>query len=96
MKIKPLYNTVVVKRKPKEEKSSGGIYIPDTASKDEPIVGIVVAVGKGRLSKEGEIIPLNIKVDDAVVFSKYGGTEVELDGEKYLFLKDDEILAVLE
>lgn len=95
MKITPLYDRVLVKRLENIEKTKGGIIIPDTA-KEKPQEGEVVAVGKGKLKEDGSIKPLDVKVGDRVLFSKYGGTDITVEGEEYLILREDEILAVVE
>jgi len=95
MKIKPLYDRVVVKKVEVEQKTAGGIILPDTA-KEESQVGEVVAVGEGRILENGEIRPLKVKEGDRVLYSKYAGNEVELDGEKYLIIREEDILAVIE
>ena len=95
-KIRPLRDKVVVKRiEEEEEKTPGGIIIPDTA-KEKPQMGEVVAVGKGKVLQDGKVIPLEVKVGDKVLFAKYAGTEVKIDGEEYLIMSEDEILAVIE
>ena len=95
-KLKPLYDKIVVKvEEAKEQRTASGIIIPDTAQ-EKPQVGEVIAVGEGRLLQSGELKPLAVKVGDYVVFNKYAGTEVELEGEKYLILSEDEVLAILE
>ncbi len=94
MKIKPLHDRIIVKRLEEEEKTKGGIIIPDTA-KEKPIEGMVIAVGDGKI-KDGKKIPMEIKKGDRVLFSKYGGTEVKIDGEECLMMKEDDILAILE
>jgi len=95
MKIKPLYDRVVVKKTEVEQKTAGGIILPDTA-KEESQIGEVVAVGEGRLLENGEVRPLKVKEGDNVLYSKYAGNEVELDGEKYLIIREEDILAVIE
>jgi chaperonin GroES len=95
MNIKPLRDRVVVKPADRAEKTTGGIYLPDTASKDRPTEGEVVAIGSGVLNKDGSKIALEVKTGDKVLYSEYAGTEVKLSGEKYLILKQDDILAVL-
>ncbi|RMH42741.1 MAG: co-chaperone GroES [Deltaproteobacteria bacterium] len=95
MKIRPLGDRILVKRVEEEEKSAGGIIIPDTA-KEKPIQAKVIAVGNGRLDKNGKRQPLEVKEGDRVLFSKYGGTEVKLDGEEHLILREDDVLAVLD
>jgi len=95
-KLKPLYDKIVVKvEETKEQRTASGIIIPDSAQ-EKPQVGEVIAVGEGRLLQNGEIKPLQVKVGDYVVFNKYAGTEVELEGEKYLILGEDEVLTILE
>ncbi|MFZ8860763.1 MAG: co-chaperone GroES [Thermocrinis sp.] len=95
-KLKPLYDKIVVKRQEEQEqRTASGIIIPDTA-KEKPQIGEVVAVGEGKRLNNGEIVPLKVKVGDKVIFNKYAGTEVELDGEKYLIMSEDEVLAILE
>jgi chaperonin GroES len=95
MKIRPLQDRVIVKRIDEEEKTKGGIIIPDTA-KEKPQQGKVVAVGKGKVNEEGKVTPLDVKVGDRVLFGKYAGSEVKLDGEEHLILREDDILGVLE
>ena len=95
MKIRPLHDRVIVKRIEEEEKSKGGIIIPDTA-KEKPQEGKVVAVGKGKVNDDGKIIPLDVKVDDRILFGKYSGTEINVDGEEHLIMREDDILGVIE
>jgi chaperonin GroES len=95
MKIRPLHDRVIVKRVEEDQKTSGGIYIPDTA-KEKPIQGKVIAVGAGKRDKAGKVIALEVKAGDRVLFSKYSGTEVKIDGEEHLIMREDDILAVLE
>jgi chaperonin GroES len=95
MDIKPLRDRVVVKPTERAEKTKGGIYLPDTASKDRPTEGEVVAVGSGVLNKDGSKIALEVKKGDRVLYSEYAGTEIKISGEKYLILKQDDVLAVL-
>jgi chaperonin GroES len=94
MKIRPLHDRVIVKRTEEEEKTKGGIIIPDTA-KEKPAEGKIVAVGEGRIKKDGTKIPLEVKAGDRVLFSKYGGTEVKIDGEEHLMMREDDILAII-
>ena len=94
MKVRPLYDRIIVQRLEEEEKTKGGIIIPDTA-KEKPVEGKVIAVGAGRIKKDGTKIPLEIKKGDRVLFAKYGGTEITMDGEEYLMMKEDDILAVI-
>ena len=86
MKIRPLQDRIIVKRLEEETKTKGGIIIPDTA-KEKPIEGKIIAVGKGKVTEEGKVLPLDVKVGDKVLFSKYGGTEVKIDGEEYLIMR---------
>ena len=95
MKLRPLHDRVVVKRLEEEEKTSGGIIIPDTA-KEKPQQGKVIAVGKGRILEDGKVIPLVVKEGDRVLFTKYGGTDIKIEGEEHLIMREDDILAVFE
>ncbi|MCK4607970.1 MAG: co-chaperone GroES [Gammaproteobacteria bacterium] len=95
MSIRPLHDRVVIKRMEEERTSAGGIVIPDSAT-EKPIQGEVIAVGKGKISKTGEVRPLDVKIGDKVLFGKYGGTEVKLDGEEYIVMREDDILAIIE
>ena len=95
MKIRPLQDRVIVKRVDEEEKSKGGIIIPDTA-KEKPQEGKVVAVGKGKVNDDGKITPLDVKVNDRILFGKYSGTEINFDGEEHLIMREDDILGVIE
>jgi chaperonin GroES len=94
MKIRPLQDRVVIKRVETEEKTKGGIIIPD-AAKEKPVEGKVVAVGNGKALRDGSLRALDVKVGDRVLFGKYSGTEVKLDGEEHVLLREDEILAVV-
>ncbi len=93
MKIRPLSDRLVVRRTQEEEKTKGGIIIPDTA-KEKPLEGIVVAVGSGKTLKNGKSIPLDVKEGDKVLFGKYSGTEVKVEGEELVLLNQDDVLAV--
>jgi len=95
VKIRPLQDRVIVKRIEEEEKSKGGIIIPDTA-KEKPQEGKVVAVGKGKVSDDGKIIPLDVKVNDRVLFGKYSGSEINIDGEEHMIMREDDILGIIE
>ncbi|PID78282.1 MAG: co-chaperone GroES [Deltaproteobacteria bacterium] len=95
MNIKPLQDRVVVKRIEEPEKTKGGIIIPDTA-KEKPSEGIIEAVGNGRVANDGKVIPMEVKVGDKVLFSKYGGHELKVDGEDYIIMGQDDIYAVVE
>ncbi|HUL38492.1 MAG TPA: co-chaperone GroES [Thermodesulfobacteriota bacterium] len=95
MKVKPLRNRLIVQRLEEQEKTKGGIIIPDTA-KEKPVEGKVIAVGAGRIKKDGTKLPLEVKKGDRVLYAKYGGTEVKIDGEEYLMMTEDDILAIIE
>ena len=95
MKIRPLNDRLLVKRLAEEEKTAGGIIIPDSA-KEKPAEGEVVAVGPGKLSDKGERVALQVAAGDKVLFSKYGGTDVKLDGDDYLIMREDDMLALIE
>ena len=95
MKIRPLQDRVIVKRVNEEEKSKGGIIIPDTA-KEKPQEGKIVAVGKGKHGDDGKITPLDVKVNDRILFGKYSGTEINFDGEEHLIMREEDILGVVE
>lgn len=94
VKLKPLGERVVIERQKAEEKSAGGIIIPETASKDKPVMGKVLAVGPGKLTEDGKRVPLEVKEGDEVFFSKYAGTDLKIDGDEYLIINESEILAV--
>jgi chaperonin GroES len=95
MKIRPLQDRVILKRIAEEEKSKGGIIIPDTA-KEKPQEGKVIGVGKGKVDENGKVVPLEVKVNDRVLFGKYSGTEINIDGEEHLILREEDILGILE
>ena len=95
MKIRPLQDRVIVKRIEEEEKTKGGIIIPDTA-KEKPQEGEVVAVGKGKKTEEGKVIPLDVKAGDRILFGKYSGTEIKVEDQEYLILREEEVLGVIE
>jgi len=95
MKVRPLGDRVLLKRIEEEDKSKGGIIIPDTA-KEKPQEGRVVAVGKGRMLDDGKLVPLEVKKGDRVLFGKYSGTEVQIEGEEHLIVKEDDVLGILE
>ena len=95
MKFRPLHDRVVVKRIEAEEKTAGGIIIPDTA-KEKPQEGEVVAAGRGKRLEDGTVVPLDVKVGDRILFGKYSGSDIKIDGEEYLILREDEVLGVLE
>ncbi len=95
MSLKPLNDRVLVKRLESEEKTAGGLYIPDTA-KEKPSKGEVVAAGPGKVADDGKKIPMTVKNGDIVLFNKYAGTEVKLDGIEHLVMREDDILAIIE
>jgi len=95
MKIRPLQDRIIVKRLESEEKTKGGIIIPDSA-KEKPMEGKVIAVGKGKLNDKGERTAPDVKAGDIVLFSKYAGTEVKIDGDEHLIMREDDILGVIE
>lgn len=93
--VKPLHDRLIVKREEEEERTAGGIFIPDTA-KEKPIRGIVAATGTGKILESGDIRPLAVKVGDKVLFGKYAGTEIKLDGEELLVLREEDIMGIIE
>jgi chaperonin GroES len=95
MKIRPLHDRIVVKRLESEDRTKGGIIIPDSA-KEKPIEGRVVAVGNGKLLRDGKLRPLDVAVGDVVLFGKYAGNEVKIDGEGFVLLREDDLLAITE
>jgi len=95
MKIRPLQDRVIVRRVKEEEKTKGGLYIPDTA-KEKPVEATVVAVGNGKVLEDGTVRKLDIKAGDRILFGKYSGTEVKIEGEEHLILREDDILGVIE
>jgi chaperonin GroES len=95
LKIRPLHDRVIIQRLEAETKSSGGIVIPDSAT-EKPIRGKVMAVGKGKILENGDVRPLDLKVGDHVLFGKYSGTEVKVDGDEYLVMREEDVMAVIE
>jgi chaperonin GroES len=95
MKLRPLQDRILVKRIEEQEKTAGGIYIPDTA-KEKPVMGQVVSVGKGKKGEDGKVIPLDVKPGDKVLFGKYSGNEVKVEGDEYLIMREDDILGIIE
>lgn len=91
--VRPLHDRILVRRMAEEEKTAGGLFIPDTA-KEKPQRGEVVATGKGRVTEDGKILPLEVRAGDKVLFSKYAGTELKLDGQDYLMMKEEDVLGV--
>ena len=95
MKIRPLYDRIVVKRVEQKEQMQGGLYIPDTA-KEKPQEGEVVAVGKGKRMEDGKVIPLDVQPGDRILFGKYSGSDIKIDNEEYMIMREDEVLGILE
>lgn len=95
MKLRPLQDRILVQRVEEEAKTRGGIIIPDSA-KEKPIEGKVVAVGKGKTGDDGKRIALELKKDDKILFSKYGGTDIKIEGEEYLIMREDDVLGIIE
>lgn len=94
IKVRPLHDRILVKRVEEESKTAGGIIIPDTA-KEKPQQGEVVATGKGRITEDGKALPLEVKVGDKILFSKYSGTELKLDGTEYLMMREEDVLGII-
>jgi chaperonin GroES len=95
VKIRPLQDRVIVQRIEEEEKTKGGLIIPDTA-KEKPQEGKIIAVGKGKLNEDGKVTPMDVKVNDRVLFGKYSGTEINIDGEEHLIMREEDILGIIE
>ena len=95
MKLRPLQDRILVKRIEEEEKTAGGIFIPDTA-KEKPQMGQIVSVGNGKKTEDGKVIPVDVKAGDKVLFGKYAGTEVKVEGNEYLIMREDDILGIIE
>lgn len=93
LSVRPLHDRILVRRMAEEDKTAGGIYIPDTA-KEKPQKGEIVATGKGRITEDGKILPLEVKSGDKILFSKYAGTELKLEGAEYLMMREEDILGV--
>jgi len=95
MKIRPLHDRIIVERLEEETKTAAGIIIPDSA-KEKPQQGNVIAVGKGKMTEDGKVLPLDVKVGDKVLFGKYSGTDIKIDGKEYLMMREDDVLGVVE
>jgi chaperonin GroES len=95
MKLTPLFDRIIVKPAPAEDVTKGGIIIPDTA-KEKPLQGVITAVGKGRMDDNGKIIPMQLKVGDKILYGKYAGTEVTIDGDEYLMMKENDVFAIVD
>lgn len=95
MKIRPLQDRILVKRIDEEEKTKGGIIIPESA-KEKPMEGKIIAVGKGKVLEDGKVLPLDVKVGDKILFAKYAGTEIKIEDEEHLIMREEEVLGVIE
>ena len=95
MKVRPLYDRILVKRVEEEQKTAGGLYIPDTA-KEKPQQGVITAVGQGKVQEDGTLRKLELKVGDKILFAKYSGSEIKIDGVEHLILREDDVLGVIE
>lgn len=95
MNLRPLHDRIIVKRLEEENKTAGGIFIPETA-KEKPQKGEIIAVGKGKKAEDGKVTPIDVKVGDKVLFGKYAGTEIKIEGQEYLIMREDDILGVME
>jgi chaperonin GroES len=95
MKIRPLYDKVVVKID-RAEKTAGGLFIPDSVNKEKPQEAVIIAVGQGKRNEDGKLLPLDVKVGDRILFGKYSGNEIKIDDEEFLILREDEIIGVVE
>lgn len=95
MNLRPLQDRIIVKRLEEETKTAGGIFIPETA-KEKPQKGEVIAVGNGKKTEDGKILPVDVKAGDQVLFGKYAGTEIKIDGQEYLIMREDDILGIME
>lgn len=91
--VRPLHDRILVRRMAEEEKTAGGIIIPDTA-KEKPLRGEIIAVGKGRVMEDGKVLPLEVKMGDTVLFSKYAGTEIKIEAQDYIMMREDDILGI--
>ena len=91
--VRPLHDRILVRRMAEEEKTAGGLFIPDNA-KEKPQKGEIVATGKGRITEDGKVLPLEVKADNKILFSKYAGTEIKLEGQEYLMMKEEDILGI--
>lgn len=95
LKFRPLYDRILVKRTEQEEKTAGGIYIPETA-KEKPIQGKVIATGKGKLQEDGSVRALEVKSGDTILFGKYSGSDIKIDGDEYLIMREDDVLGIID
>jgi len=95
MNIRPLHDRIIVERIEEETMTAGGLYIPDSA-KEKPMQGVVVAAGKGKSTEDGKVLALDVKVGDKILFGKYSGTEIKIDGKEFLMMREDDVLGVVE
>lgn len=95
MKIRPLHDRIIVERLEEESKTAGGLIIPDTA-KEKPQKGKIIAAGKGKVTEDGKVLTLDVKVGDLILFGKYSGTEIKVEGKEYLMMREDDVLGVIE
>jgi chaperonin GroES len=95
MNIRPLHDRIIVERVEEETKTAGGLFIPDTA-KEKPQQGKVIAVGKGKVTEDGKLLGMDVKVGDRILFGKYAGTEIKIEGKEYLMMREDDVLGVIE
>ncbi|MCU0556793.1 MAG: co-chaperone GroES [Desulfobacterales bacterium] len=95
MKLRPLQDRIIVQRVEEESKTKGGIIIPDSA-KEKPAEGVVISVGKGKVADDGKLIPMEVKTGDRILFGKYSGSEVKVEGEEYLIMREDDVLGIIE
>lgn len=95
MKLRPLQDRIIVQRVEEESKTKGGIIIPDSA-KEKPAEGVVISVGKGKVADDGKLIPMEVKTGNRILFGKYSGTEVKVEGEEYLIMREDDVLGIIE
>ncbi|MFN3695872.1 MAG: co-chaperone GroES [Pseudobdellovibrio sp.] len=93
--VRPLHDRILVRRTAEEEKTAGGLFIPDTA-KEKPQRGEIVAAGKGRITEDGKVLPLEVKVGDKILFSKYAGTEIKFDGTEFLMMREEDVLGIVQ
>lgn len=93
--VRPLHDRILVKRTAEEDKTAGGLYIPDSA-KEKPQRGEIVAAGKGRITEDGKVLPLEVKVGDKILFSKYAGTEIKFDGSEFLMMREEDVLGIVQ
>lgn len=91
--VRPLHDRILVRRMAEEDKTAGGLYIPDTA-KEKPQKGEIIATGKGRVTEDGKVLPLEVKVGDKVLFSKYAGTELKIEGQEFLMMREEDVLGI--